>query len=701
MPKRRTPEELLELADDVVNEYAERDELFDDLDSYYFQEAAKDVDADAEDEGVEIVRLPHASTAADVVQDLVAAVQVNLAVPAMSEKSGDKRLAETAEGFLKALIHESEQAQGVRLPAQASWCAFMHGCCAGRVVPKPSYVSKVNGVWQVKDRIPLQMQLRDPRIVYPRFGQDGMQCVIERWTRTVHDIQRTYGAEILPTRKLTDEVEWTEWWDDAEHCYWADAEPVPMPGGKKPGPRVHLYGGNPYVFIFARQTGRVREPDKRVRPILANMRRVIDRMDRMDSMEATALAQYNGDALLVWRRGAATADPDAEERDWQIDMRPGRQNYMDVDDKVEWLRSTMRSPDFAAARGKYEAMWERGTFPSTMYGTDPGRAMAAYAIHLLNQSGQLRLKPILACIEDFIGALCERALMVAENYVAPLVEGPIPFVTFAQVEEADGRRRGVRNREGFDAAKVAGAYNVGVTLGELLPQDEQTNLTLAERAVGGHLLSWETSVEKWKLTDSPAQERARLDREAAWQDPEVVALKRAILVASVKQELREDAVKLGIDVDKVLASPPEAQAASPQPPVPMGGGGAVGPGGLPPEAVAAMLGGGQPGGMGPGVVPLEAGMPVPQGVPAELMPGLGPAAAGPGMTEPVMEPGVAPMGGGQPGLRAGAPQGMAGLPPELIAAVQAGELSPEDAMMVWQQVQAQAGSVPPGGMGGV
>lgn len=681
MAKKQTADELLELADDVVNEYSERDLLLDDLDDYYFQESAKDVDASAEEEGVEIVRLPHASTAADLVQDLVAAVDVTVAVPAGSEKAGDKKLAESAEGFLQALIRESERVQGVRIPAQAAWYAFMHGCCAGRVVPKPSYVTKAGGLWEVKERIPMQMQLRDPRVVYPRFGQDGIQCVVERWTRTVHDVQRTYGAKVLPTRKLTDEVEWTEYWDDTQYCYWADSELVGGPSGsKKVGPWPHLYGGNPYAFIFARQTGKISDPEKRVRPILANMRRVIDRLDRMDSMEATALGQYNGDALLVWRRGALTADVDAEDKAWQVDTRPGRQNYMAPDEKVEWLRSTLRSPDFAAARAKYEMMWERGTFPSTMYGADPGRAMAAYAIHLLNQSGQLRLKPVLACIEEFMGALCERALMVAENYVAPLVGGAILFTRFGKVEEADGRTRQVRNREGFDADKLDGAYSVMCSLGELLPQDQQTNMVLAERAVGSKLLSWETAVEAYKLTSSPAQERARLDREEAWNDPEVVALRRAILVASVKAELQDEAKRLNIDVAKVMQQPPQAAP----PAGPSGGGAMTGPGAGPSGPPGTMMGGGGPGApMGAPGLPLEQ-MPMPAGVP-QGMPPMGPGAGAPMGGAPLE------MGGGAPGMEM-----LAGMPPELVAAVQAGQVSPEQAMMVMQAIQAQAGGMPPG-----
>ncbi len=77
---------------------------------------------------------------------------------------------------------------------------------------------------------------------------------------------------------------------------------------------------------------------------------------------------------------------------------------------------------------------------------------------------------------------------------------------------------------------------------------------------GRPLLSWETAVDRFKLAESPADERMRIDRELAWNDPEVAALRQAVLVANVKQELVDELRRLGVNVEKVLEEAKAGQA---------------------------------------------------------------------------------------------------------------------------------------------
>jgi len=468
-----------------------------------------------------------------------------LIVPALGEGKQKKAFADDCEKYLLAVLHQSEKAQKQSLLGRAAWLVGMRGCVAGRCMGVQQWLKRTEaGTWEAGQRVPLLLQLRDPRYVYPSFGLDGLAYVVEKRTRTVKDLRNSLGDDVLPDQQLTDEVEWIEYWDDTYFCYWADGQTVTLGAGAGPWP--HRFGGIPYAFEFARQTGKT-EPDKRVRPLLKAVQAVIDRLDLLDSAEATFIMDYNGDALNIY-----------SDSELEYDKRSGAVNYLEPTDRVEWLRASRQPIELEKAGNKYAAQLQKATFPDSMYGMDPGRIMAGYALNMLNQSGQMRVKPIITCVEEFLGGLLESALMLSEHYLTDLLGGPIPFHLVSDREDQDtGERYKTRDEMTLDAKKLDGWYQVEVTLGEVMPADEQANLMLSLKARepgpdGRPLLSWETAVDKWSLVSSPADERERIDREAAWNDPQVVALRQALYAAEIKQELMEELEKLDIDPDEVL-----------------------------------------------------------------------------------------------------------------------------------------------------
>ena len=106
-------------------------------------------------------------------------------------------------------------------------------------------------------------------------------------------------------------------------------------------------------------------------------------------------------------------------------------------------------------------------------------------------------------------------------------------------------------------------------MGDLLPQDEVGNVALATQARtpgvdNRPLLSDETILEKYKMVDDAADERMRIDRQEAWVSPELSELRRAVLVAEMKEELVERLKELDIDVDLLLESLNQGQIQQPQ-----------------------------------------------------------------------------------------------------------------------------------------
>lgn len=554
-------EELWAEAEDTVNEYGERDRCYDLIEDYYFMEGDKDPTKKPQAE-VEKVVMPHGANVIDLICDLLAQAGRRITVPAPSESKRDRTLADMCELYLDAALVESERDQKIRFIPRAAWWAGMRGALSGRVVPLEKRIKKVGdalgGSWALGSSLPLQVQLRDPRYVYPEFGADGLSYIVERWDRKVRDIRGSYGPELLPDRKAGDIVTWTEYWDSTQFCYWADGKAMAIgTTGASVGPWPHGLGGIPYAYEFARQAGRP-EPEKRVRPILKSQLSNIDRMDLLDSMEMTFVTRYIGDVINIY-----SDELSMEGTGRTYSTASGAMNVLRTDEKVEWL-SANRSPlELGDMRGRYAVSYERGTFPGSMFGEDPGRVMAGYAINLLNQSGQARLHPIVACVERTIESLLSIVLMVSENWLSPALDGQrISFYSYDDVEGGDGK---VRNVHELDADALNGYYHVEVALGELMPADVQSNVVLAGKlrepnAHGRPLLSDRTILDMFNLAEQGTTEQDRIDEQMAWADEELQVLAQALWVKRVKEEYGRELRELGIDPDELLASRKQAEA---------------------------------------------------------------------------------------------------------------------------------------------
>lgn len=595
-------EELYELAEMVVEEYGARDGMLQALEPYYFLDGAQDPDQeDEQDETLEVVRLPHGTDVVDLIQAMLSDNELNISVPARSEKKRDLDLADEAERWLQALVAENERAAGQGMLGRAGWLVPMRAVFCARVVFQPRNLKRGEKGLEQGRKPAILLQMRDPLVVYPKFGEDCLLYVVERWERTVADVRSTWGEQVLAKRKADETVVWTELWTDSEYCYWADGAAMAreVGGVSEAGPWKHSYGGLNYVYRFAQQTG-LREPGRRGRPLLEAARHSIDAMNLVDTVELTTIREYGGDALVV-----TSASGDQQ----KIDLSPLAVNYLRPGESIDWLRASRQPLDAARARAKYESAFQRDTLPYAVYGQDPGRIMSGFSLNLLTRSGQMRIRAVIEAIERGMEDLLSIALMVAENELAPLLEAGLvrAYMRGAHTKQ-DGTTRTVRQEVALNARELAGYYEVNVTLGEVMPQDDQANVMLALRTQqpgpsGRPLLSWRTTVERFKLVQSPAEERRRIDEEQAAQDPQVVELRRAIFAAKVREELVEEAEELGIDVEEVLARASGG-----------GGGGAAGgqagqPGpaemvGLPGQVLPAQMQGMEPSGeMVPGYYP--------------------------------------------------------------------------------------------------
>ena len=93
MPEGRpNVDDLYDLCTETIELHGQRDTMFTDLEDYYFLEGKKK-DGEGADEGIEVVHLPHATNAIDLVQDLLSDSEPTIVVPASGEGPKRKKLA--------------------------------------------------------------------------------------------------------------------------------------------------------------------------------------------------------------------------------------------------------------------------------------------------------------------------------------------------------------------------------------------------------------------------------------------------------------------------------------------------------------------------------------------------------------------------------------------------------------------------------
>ncbi len=485
------PEELYELADELVERHAARDRLYRRMDDLYFQEG----EASDEDERVQRVTLPLATNAIDLVADLASVQEIGIEIPAAGESRKAKLEADEQEKWFKAWLSLNERRSRGNFRHQMAWYAAMRGMVVVRVLPD---VKRLAAYAETFD-LPVVLQLRDPGRVYCDWGPYGLRAVVEEYERSVRSIRREYPG-VLAGKEYADRdtVRWREYWDEQVCCYWADGEPVKV-GGR--AVRPHLYGCLPYGVAYARMTPSP-DPERAARPMLAAVERVIENVQVLASIMATAGVHTIDSAFAVYSQRYGLG-----EGRQRLDLTPGAINYFDplLGEKVEPIQRPPLPQDLYQLMGLFMTQFQQGTFPAAIYG-EVGLQMAVYAISLMTQSGRRALLPIWRAVERAHELAIMACAEIVANLVGPAYGRPLPLVV---VDETEDRRR-ARREIALDWEKIGADFDVVCRLGDPLPADRASNLRMAIEAVRAGLLSQETALTDYNLVEDPTEEMMRI-----------------------------------------------------------------------------------------------------------------------------------------------------------------------------------------------
>jgi hypothetical protein len=463
-------ETLYDICRGLKEENQARDALFQRMDDIYFQETEI---GDPNDTSVQTVSVAYGTNVVDLVRDLAATRTLNYQVPAVSEAKQAKQRADTLEKWCSALISLNERKQDINFAAELAWFAAQRG------------FSILRSLYVERSGLPMTFQVRDPAHVY-LDGDLELTRVAEIWDRRVGDIQDMYPGVLSREdyKDRTAKVEWCEYWDDTVCAYWADGNPVTIKGIHQ---RPHLYGCVPYAVANARTTP-LRAPERRYRPLLVGVEKVLENLNVLSSIIATAGMASVTSAWAVYSRRYG---PDEGQR--ELDLTPNAINYFDPSqgEDVKPLQRASLPSDFFQLFDVFLRAFLQGTIPLSLFG-ESNNALAGYAINLLTQQGQRVLGPIWKSIEVAHEKALINTMHQMTGLVGPLLsKADIPLYVTAK-EGGQGRlyRKEIKLKWGT----LGEDFDIKCKMDEAIPADEAAKLRQGMESWKSGFLSHETAL---------------------------------------------------------------------------------------------------------------------------------------------------------------------------------------------------------------
>ena len=490
----KTVEDIKKLAGQLESKFQRRNDQFKiDEEMYWLTGVESEV------EGTETIIFPIPHNVINTACDILSSNPPRITVPPPSEHEKPKKRADEMEQFLNIAWDRMQRDSGRRYISDMAFYAALRGEFFARVLFDPDLMDTTG---EGDERItkfkgfPIFCQVIDPYNVYPMIGSRGLEGYIIKQKVEAGPIMQQFDIELTKTEKgkedqrldWTDEISWTEYWDDEIKCFLAEDKVVMEP-------TEHEYGFCPGVYRWGRAlpTSGL-DPRKQSVSMLFALRGVLRRMNRMATMVATSLYEYAMGTILI------SSDRGEEIK---LDMTPGSTNYKLIEEKVEWFAKSQLSSEQLASR-LIEMLQDQAfqsSFPPVVTGSAPWAGTPGYAISLLTHSGKLKIAPIKDQVEWALSGLNEHILRLVE-----VIGEKIPI---------QGARGGTVYDMKFGPSDVAGYYSNIVKLEVDLPEDAAKNMQIARLATEGPtpLLSRQTAREELLHIQSPMKEQERVDVE--------------------------------------------------------------------------------------------------------------------------------------------------------------------------------------------
>src|SRR5574337_1804135 len=424
--------------------------------------------------------------------------EMDIEIMAEEETSAAKMLSDRREQYAQGLIYRLRREQRRNLRSElAFW-----GGVRGRFVIDVRWIGNDMKKEEMKHRLPLLVRTLDPLNVLVRWGSFGASYAIHKYQTTVIDVRERWGdkaAEALGDKDDHQLVTIYDYWDKEQNAVTCDGEPI-VP------PTDHNYEGLPFIFGGADDTPLDDEEFRWVSPLTPIIPLWLYKC-RLASQIATGMTYEFWPAWLVF---------DPHNLITTLDRSPG--GYTEISgtpDQVEG-RALSGKPNMPIAESLYQLVGgaiDKSTFPSVLYGQQPGQVTAGYAISNLSSAARGRIGPLKESIELCLADAVELMFRLIRKF-GPT--GGVPVWVMAETENVKKGMLQLKKKE------LAQDMPIVVSIMPDIPQDDMANKTLALQMVKEGIISKETFGQDYANVKYPQRERRRWLLEQALQNPQVM-----------------------------------------------------------------------------------------------------------------------------------------------------------------------------------
>ncbi len=504
-------------------DWAERDELIEEMRSLRYMETSPDVPVAME---AELVRTPLAHQIVERMVGTLTADPMTITVPPADETEEAQERSSRVERFLLAAVDQLEK-QGDEDTIERfieSLVADGHGCM--RMVHAPQlwrgFPRRVKGseneedynqraeVWKKGRPLPIAWNWIDPLTVYPLFGEFGLEALLETADRDVLGLEQHEGKwnverpDLYELSRLHEHhgsgvVKFQQLWTRAEVIYAVEGEVVHR--------QKNPYGRPPYAYSFGFASSS-REPGKMGLSALWPIRHLVPQLDRLLSQKATAVRMWCWPTVVVRQNpqaqqllGDETGNPVMR----SFEIAPGAVINLYANEDISFLTWTGNGPDADELIGLMTQFIERAGLSDAMYGSNP-RGDSGYAINQLIAAARMRFKPVVTHAERAI----EQQLATLLDIVEYRIKQPLHAFD-------NGKAGGWLSISPDD---LNGYRMVRVNLNPIMPTDAYARSSKVINEVNARLKSRRTGMEEIGIAQ-PDDEEKRILVEDWKQRPEV------------------------------------------------------------------------------------------------------------------------------------------------------------------------------------
>jgi hypothetical protein len=554
--------EIINRADSIVSDHAERDNRLKRLDDVYLLRWPDR----PEDPDIKLTMDPGPRNGVRGVTNLLTATSPQFTVPVDENSSEANEYNEQMERAMQALLANSNAVQMVDLEREVTHSLALYDevyvsitCMADMVAALDNKPDDAAPGWmdaqvrEAAEEAPYLFECIPPRCAYPLIGRTGLLAFVQKRKLTIAEVRERFGSAASPyveSKKVTDTIEVREYWDSVYHAVWLHVGSKPIISQR------HKLGFIPIAMSFGSGTRLYDEQHYQRQPFLGTVldSEIWQRKNTVLTATFNRLEALGLNVTFIHEKGS----PDAEvEIDYSNSF-----GVMEVPvgSKVRLAADQLLDPNIMNALGIADRIIEESTVYKQSLGSPLAGTDTFSTVSLLSQSGRLPLTPIQEGAKKALSRMAQLTMRWIKNDGQGLT-------TY------DGRKA-----IDIDPLLIPDRVVFDVILDVDLPQDMLRNANIA------HML------KESGLVDS------QWIHENILNVGQTVDMKKRVLAEMVADALSQQTVQQYMQMmeqaKQQAQQPPQGEEMPPQQP------GRPGPvGGMPPEQMGELPMNEQPGGM--------------------------------------------------------------------------------------------------------